>query len=80
MNYSIGERVRFRQVPHDVPLASSNQSIAIHEAPKSGTGQIQFASRIHNEWHLFVLPDDEAKKQNKMTVLLRVPPDIADKE
>jgi hypothetical protein len=78
MGYSSGDRVRFKQVTHGVPLTSSSGFIEVHENPKSGVGSVQFVSRVGDEWRLFVLPDDELRKTDKSTLLLRVPPDTVE--
>jgi len=74
-----GMRVRFKQVSHLVDVPDSNMKIPVHEDPKGGVGTIQVSNRIGNEWRLFVLPDSELKKKrDRITILLRIPPDVAE--
>jgi len=75
MRYLVGDRVRFRQVPHEVPLESSALTLPIHESPRSGFGVVQFVGRVGSEIRLFVLPDEDRGKRDSITLLLRVPPD-----
>jgi hypothetical protein len=75
--YAVGHVVDYRQVTHSVPLEDHNSAIPIHEMPKSGRGKVIVAIRVGQEWRLNVLPDTEAGKKDKVTLLLRVPPDEA---
>lgn len=78
--YNVGDRVRYKQVTHRVSLESSVQTIPVHEEPRSGAGCVHQVVRLGGEWRLFVLPDEERLKRDKVVLLLRVPPDEVERE
>ena len=78
MGLEVGSRVYFSQVSHSVPVDIGGTAIPIHEAPQQGQGTIVLAWKVEQELHLIVLPDSQLEKKEKITLLLRVPPDHAE--
>jgi hypothetical protein len=70
-----GDRIRFQQVLHMIPMTVSAQSLEIHEDPKSGEGVVQILLRVGKELRVWVIPDNVKGKKDQIALLLRVPPD-----
>jgi len=69
-----GQRIRYWQVPHCVPLPSHNECIPVHDNPKAGEGVVSFTL---NEKRVFARPDSY-KGDGEVLLLLRVPPDVVE--
>jgi hypothetical protein len=73
--YAVGQRIQYRQVKHEIPMNEVKGSMPVHEDAKQGIGTIHAVVRVGDEKRLIVLPDSEANKPKKTTILLRLPPD-----
>ena len=75
--YYVGQRVKFIQHEHSVPVETERDStnIPVHPVPASGNGVVCLATYIRGEWRLHVQDDDPKKRE--VLWLLRVPPDEA---